>query len=135
MAIQLNWSALGVALSEAVLDYRVNAPLEPSPPLTEADILSAGQQLQAKLPGWTAWVAAHPGAITGAVRFLTALAAMGFPGMTTCASIVNAVPAVLNAGNRYVPDVVGFLEATQPAPVDFGGGDSPHPGWGGRGGD
>lgn len=130
MPITWNFQALGVALSGAIVDYRVNATLAPSPPMTEADILSAGQQLQAKLPAITLWVNAHPGAITGAARILTALAAMGVPGMATCASIVSAVPAILDAGNRYVPDVIGFLEATQPAPVDLGGGDSPHPGWG-----
>lgn len=107
-----NWAALFL---EALADIKVNKPIPPAPPLTEAQIQALLSAVQADLPTLAAKVQANPGLITAAGRVLAALDAQGEAWAGTLKAALDALPGGLAAAEQYIPTVLGLITAFSPA--------------------
>jgi hypothetical protein len=114
------------ALVATESDLKANAPLPPPETMTSTDALAALEIAQAKASAILAWLVAHPGAYWAARRMLTAVAALPARLRPSWAkealAALTALPGALATANIWLPRLVGFLKATQPAPIGIPGG-------------
>ena len=98
-------------------DYEANVPLPPSPALTEAQIAAKARAVQAALPPLVEWLKAHPGAIRGADRILTAAKAAGWPKADEVQEAVDALQPVCEGAQAWLPTAIKLLDMFQPHPT------------------
>lgn len=119
-----NWSAIIAGLAKAWADYKANKPrpANSAPPITGAELLADLDELEAALPVIKAWVADHPGVLTAIDDLLDVLEAEGFTWAAKVRDGVDAAPSGLSTAATWLPRVIGFLSAIQPAAIGIPGG-------------